>query len=185
MEDTQIIQLFFARSEEAIMALAEKYGTACQKLSFNILQDNRDAEECVNDSYLTVWNRVPPAIPSPLFAYLCKIVRNLSIDRYRKRHAAKRTDTLTVAWEELEPFLPAASTPEQEMDSRQITIILNQFLGTLSRQDRLMFLRRYWFMDSYQEIAQIAGLNENTLSVRLTRIRKKLKTYLQENEVYL
>lgn len=90
MEDAQIIQLFFSRSEEAIKALAEKYGTACQKLSINILQDSRDAEECVNDSYLTVWNRVPPANPSPLFAYLCKIVRNLSIDRYRKRHAAKR-----------------------------------------------------------------------------------------------
>ena len=107
------------------------------------------------------------------------------IDRYRKRHAAKRTDALTVAWEELEPFLPAASTPEQEMDSRQVTIILNQFLGTLSQQDRLIFLRRYWFMDSYQEIALLAGLREKTLSVRLTRIRRKLKIYLQENEVYL
>lgn len=185
MDDAQLVELFFRRSEEAVRALAEMYGGVCRRLSVNILKNDQDAEECVNDAYLAVWNAVPPARPLPLLPYLCRIVRNLSIERYRKRHAAKRDDSLAQSWEELEPFLPSADSPEAQMDARELTRLINGYLERLTPRDRLLFMRRYWFFDSYPEIALVCGLSEKNVSVRLTRLRKKLRTFLQENEVYL
>ena len=185
MEDSQIIDLFFARSEEAIQTLSEKYGAIYRRLSLNILRDPMDAEECVNDAYLAVWKTVPPAKPSPFLPYLCRIVRNLSIERYRKRRAAKRDDALTLSWDELEPCLPSAGSPEEETDARELTRLINRYLESLSQQDQLLFMRRYWFLDSYQEIAKLSGLSEKNVSVQLTRLRQKLRIYLQKNEVHL
>ena len=185
MEDSQIIDLFFARSEEAIQTLSEKYGAIYRRLSLNILRDPMDAEECVNDAYLAVWKTVPPAKPSPFLPYLCRIVRNLSIERYRKRRADKRDDALTLSWDELEPRLPSAGSPEEETDARELTRLINRYLESLSQQDQLLFMRRYWFLDSYQEIAKLSGLSEKNVSVRLTRLRQKLRIYLQKNEVHL
>lgn len=140
MEDSQIIDLFFARSEEAIQTLSEKYGAICRRLSLNILRDPMDAEECVNDAYLAVWKTVPPAKPSPFLPYLCRIVRNLSIERYRKRRAAKRDDALTLSWDELEPCLPSAGSPEEETDARELTRLINRYLEGLTQQDQLLCL---------------------------------------------
>ena len=185
MEDREIIQLFHARSEEAIRGLNDKYGPACQRLALNVLRDPLDAEECVNDAYMAVWKAVPPAAPSPLFAYLCRIVRNLSIECYRKKHAAKRDDSLTASWNELEDCLPSAHRVEDQVDARELTRLLDRFLEELPRQDRLIFMRRYWFLDSCRQISCLCGMSEKNVSVRLTRLRKKLRTYLLENEVYL
>ena len=185
MEDSQIIDLFFARSEEAIQTLSEKYGAIYRRLSLNILRDPMDAEECVNDAYLAVWKTVPPAKPSPFLPYLCRIVRNLSIERYRKRRAAKRDDALTLSWDKLEPCLPSAGSPEEETDAQELTRLINRYLESLSQQDQLLFMRRYWFLDFYQEIAKLSGLSEKNVSVRLTRLRQKLRIYLQKNEVHL
>lgn len=185
MDDAQIIELLFRRSEEAVRALAEQYGGVCRRLSVNVLKNDLDAEECVNDAYLAVWNAVPPARPLPLLPYLCKVVRNLSIERYRKRHAAKRDDALTQSWDELEPFLPSADSPEAQTDAQELTRLLNVYLESLTSCDRLLFMRRYWYFDTYPEIAHVSGLSEKSVSVRLTRLRKKLRTFLQENEVYL
>lgn len=185
MEDARIVELFFHRSEEAVRALAETYGGMCRRLAVNVLKNDQDAEECVNDAYLAVWNAVPPARPLPLLPYLCRIVRNLSIECYRRRHAAKRDDSLTRSWDELEPFLPSADSPEAQTDARELTRLLNVYLEGLAPRDQLLFMRRYWFFDSCAEIARISGLSEKNVSVRLTRLRKKLRIFLEENEVYL
>ena len=185
MEDDQIIELFFQRTEQAIRELDSKYGRVCHTLSYRIVNDRRDAEECVSDAYLGVWNTVPPARPSPLLAYLCRIVRNLSLKCWERRGAAKRGGAYTVALEELETCFADSKTVETEIEAREFARILGAFLDTLSPENRVIFLRRYWFADSYRDIAAFTGLTEKTVSVRLTRIREKMKRYLMEREVLL
>lgn len=185
MDDKQLIELFFARSEQAIQALDEKYGKLCQHLSYNILGNRQDAEECVNDAYLGVWNAIPPARPNPLTAFVAKIVRNISLNAYWKKEAAKRKSSCTVALEEIESCLASPATPEAELDAKELARYLEGFLDTLTQENRVIFLRRYWFCDTYQEIGKRVGLPEKTVSVRLTRTRTKLRTYLAEREVFL
>lgn len=185
MEDDQIIELLFARSEQAIRELDLKYGSVCHKLSCNILNNRQDAEECVNDAYLGAWNAIPPAKPDPLLAYLCKIVRNLSLKCYHRKEAAKRNSTYDVSIQELEGCLSCPDTVETEMDARALTGIIEDFLDTLTQENRVIFMRRHWFADSYTDIAARVGRTEKTVSVRLTRLRKQLKQYLMEREVFI
>ena len=184
-EDERIIRLFFLRSEEAIRELDAKYGTFCRGLSHNILNSREDAEECVNDAYLGVWNAIPPARPDPLLPYLAKVVRNLSLKAYWRKAAAKRSGSYTAALGELEALIPARETVESQVDARELARIIGDFLDTLTRENRVIFLRRYWFADSCREIAGLVGLSEKAVTVRLTRIRKKMKRYLAEQEVFL
>lgn len=183
MEDEAIIALFFQRSEQAIDAFGEKYGRICYRVAYNVLNDRRDAEECVNDAYLSLWNAIPPAKPDPLSAFACKIVRNLSLKRYAQNTAAKRNSYYDVAMEELEDCLSGSATPEEEITRQELTKLLERFLDTLSRENRVIFLRRYWFADSYAEIAKRIGISEKNVSVRLTRIRKQLRDYFIQEEV--
>ena len=183
MNDERIIELFFERSEQAIKELDEKYGRTCHKVSYNILNNRQDAEECVNDAYLGTWNAIPPAKPNPLLAFVCKIVRNISLKRYEQNTAAKRNSYYDVAMEELEDCLASTTTIEEEIAERELTKIIESFLDSLSKENRVIFLRRYWFSDTYADIAKQVGLTENNVSVRLTRIRKELREYLLEREV--
>lgn len=183
IDDERIIELFFARSEQALQELDQKYGKLCHSLAHHIVGDQRDAEECVNDAYLGVWNAIPPARPDPLLPYLCKVVRNLSLKLYWRKRAAKRNSQYTVALEELEECIPGRETVEDEMDARELARIIEGFLDTLTAENREIFLRRYWFCDSCKDIAGRLGLREKTVSVRLTRIRGNLKRYLNEREV--
>lgn len=185
MDDKLIIELFFARSEQAISELDRKYGKLCHKLSFGILNNARDAEECVNDAYLGTWNAIPPHRPNPLTAFLCKIVRNISIMRYHANTAAKRNSNYEVSLEELENSLASKNNMDAEIDEKELIKTIESFLETLSKENRVIFMRRYWFSDSYTEIAQQTGVSEKNISVRLTRIRQKLKSYLAEREVLL
>lgn len=178
MTDEAIIRLFFHRSEQALTALDEKYGVQCHRLSSRILTAPRDAQECVNDAYLGIWNAIPPQKPDPLAAFLYKLVRNISITRHHHNAAAKRNSRYDVALEELEDCLAAPDTPEAAVERQELTRGLERFLDTLSREDRVIFLRRYWFADSYAEIARLVGLREGTVSVRLSRTRKALRAYL-------
>lgn len=184
MSDEKIINLFFSRSEKAIQELDRKYGTLCRRIANNILRNWQDAEECVNDAYLGAWNTIPPARPDPLQAYLCKIVRNVSLDRYHHNTAAKRNSKFDVAMSELEPILTAPDTVESEVEAKELARLLEQFLDTLSEENRVIFLRRYWFYDGYEEIARQTGLAEKTVSVRMVRIRKKLRKWLSERGVF-
>ena len=185
MQDDQIVSLFFARSEEAIRQLDVKYGHTCRSLSLNILGSWQDAEECVNDAYLGAWNTIPPQKPSPLLTYICKIVRNLSLRRLRDRSAIKRNAHFDIALQELEGCLPTTGTLEEQVDARELVQIVQQFLDSLPVENRVIFLRRYWFLDSYLEIARRVGLSEKAVSVRLVRIRQKLKIWLEENGVLI
>lgn len=183
MEDEKIIELFFQRSEQAIQELHTKYGKICHKLSYNILGNTQDAEESVNDAYLGIWNTIPPARPNPLLTYLCKIVRNTSLKLYHKKEAAKRNSRYQVTLQELEGCLPAAATVEDEIETQELSHMIEDFLDTLTKENRVIFMRRYWFSDTYTDIARHVGLTEKTVSVRLFRIRQKLKQYLIEREV--
>lgn len=184
-EDEKIIELFFGRSEQAIRELDIKYGKVCHKLSYNILNSRQDAEECVNDAYLGAWNAIPPAKPNPLLTYLCKIVRNISLKAYYRKGAAKRNSVYDVAIQELEAYLSAPNTVESEIEARELARIIESFLDTLTVENRVIFMRRYWFSDTYTEIAERIGLTEKNISVRLTRIRQGMKQYLIEREVYI
>ena len=178
MNDEKIIELFFERSEEAIRELDLKYGKVFYALSFKILNDRQDAEECVSDSYLGVWNAIPPAKPAPLLSFVCKIVRNVSLKRYERNTAAKRNGFYDVALEELEDCLASSTTVEDEIAEKELTEVIESFLDALTKENRVIFLRRYWFSDTYADIAKQVGLTEKNVSVRLTRIRKDLRTYL-------
>ncbi len=183
IDDKSIIDLFFARSEKALAELDGKYGKLCHTLSLNILNNRQDAEECVNDAYLGIWNAIPPARPDPLRAYVCKVVRNVSLKLYHRRGAEKRNSVYDVALRELEDCLPAPDTVEAE--GRELTRAIEGFLDSLREENRIIFLRRYWFSDSYAEIAARTGIPEKSVSMRLVRIRKQLKRYLTEREVYV
>ena len=183
MVDEKIIELFFARSEQAISELDQKYGKVFQKTSYNILNDPLDVEECVNDAYLGTWNTIPPTRPHSLLAYVCQIVRNISLKRYHLKKELKRNSTYDVAMEELDACLASPSTVEEEMETKELVRIIEEFLDTLSKENRVIFLQRYWFSDTYSDIAKKVGISEKSVSVRLTRIRKRMREYLLEREV--
>ena len=184
IEDEKIIELFFERSEQGIRELDIKYGKVFYKISNNILNDRQDAEECVNDAYLGAWNAIPPARPAPLLTYICKIVRNVSLKRYHRKEAAKRSGSHTVAMEEIES-IASPNTVETEYEAKELARIIESFLETLNAENRVIFVRRYWFADSCKDIAELVGLSEKNVTVRLTRIRKKMKDYLTERGVFL
>ena len=180
LKDHEIVELFFERSEQAITELILKYGAAIRSVASNILGNAQDIEECTNDTYLQVWNRIPPTNPTFLGAYVCRIARNISLKRYYMNTAAKRNSHYDVALQELEATIPALSTVESDYDAKELTQYLNRFLKSLRREDRYLFLRRYWFGDSVQLIAQNLNISAHTASVRLFRLRQKLQNYLQK-----
>ncbi len=185
IEDEKIIELFCERSEQGIRELDNKYGKICHNLSYNIVNSRQDAEECVNDAYLGAWNTIPPTRPNPLLSYIVKIVRNISMNIYYRKEAAKRSSHYTVAMEEIENCLAVPNTVEAEIEARELARIIESFLDTLTVENRVIFTRRYWFADSCKDIAEFVGLTEKNISVRLTRIRQKMKEYLAEREVFL
>lgn len=184
-DDETIIKMFFERSEQAIREMDSKYGKICRNLSYNIVNDRQDAEECINDAYLGAWNAIPPTQPNPLLTYLCKIVRNISLKIYYRKDAAKRNSHYMIAMEEIETCIAGPNMVEAEIEARELARIIESFLDTLTVENRIIFMRRYWFSDSCKEIAEFVGLTEKNISVRLTRIRKKMKEYLIEREVFL
>ena len=185
IDDEKIIELFFKRDQQAIRELDIKYGKICHNLSYNIVNSRHDAEECVNDAYLGAWNAIPPARPNPLLSYIMKIVRNISLKIYWRKEAAKRSSHYTIALEEIEACIADQKTVEDEIEARELARIIEDFLDTLTVENRVIFMRRYWFADSYKDIAELVGLSEKNISVRLTRIREKMKQYLIEREVFV
>ncbi len=181
MDDKQIISLFFERSEQAITELSQKYGDLCMKIARRILNDHQDAEECVNDAYLGAWNSIPPQSPDPLRAYICRIVRNRSLKKLRTNSAIKRGSQFEVSLSELEDCIPDNSMDEQ-LSISELSAQINAFLAALPKDDRLMFVKRYWFSESISELADAFGITENNVSVRLSRIRGKLHQYLDHKE---
>ena len=142
MDDSKIIELFYERSEQAIIELSKKYGTVCTKVAKNILNDVRDTEECVNDAYLGAWNTIPPQRPNPLLSYVCRIVRNLAIKKYHANTAVKRNSIYDVALDELENCFPSSCSVEDEFNASEVARSIDRFLETLDKENRIMFVRR-------------------------------------------
>lgn len=183
MQDSRIIELLFERDESALEALDKKYGAVCHRVAHNILGNASDADECLNDSYLGVWNSIPPHRPEKLLPYVCRVVRNLAIKKYHQNTAQKRNSLYDVALDELEECLAAPDSPESEAAACRTGEYINVFLGTLDNQSRVIFVRRYWFSDSPEDIARRVGKSKNFVAVRLTRTRQKLREYLKERGV--
>ncbi len=181
MEDKRIIELFFARKEQAIIELKSKYGKLVLHISRNVLSDEEDVLECENDTYLGVWNALPPEKPNPLMAFVCKVARNVALKKHRHNTANKRDNRMTVALEELgQDIFSVAPSVEEEWSARELGKAIQRFLGTLKKEDRMLFVRRYWFGEGVTELAAQKGMRKNTVSVRLNRIRGKLKEYLEK-----
>ncbi len=183
MDDSKIIALFFERSQQGISELSEKYGKLCMKIAVNILKNEEDSKECVNDAYLALWNTIPPERPDKLSSYLLKIVRNTAIKKYHSNTAVKRNSFYDTALQELEEVLSSTETPENELDMKELTEAVNTFLGTLSRENRIFFIRRYYFGDAVKSIAELTGNSPHFVTVRLSRTREDLRKYLKEREL--
>ena len=185
MEDLKIIELFYKRSEQAIIELSNKYGTICKKVANNILNNRQDTEECLNDAYLGAWNTIPPQNPNPLLTYICRIVRNLAIKRYHTNTAAKRNSIYDIALDELENCFPSSATVENEWEARETVESIDRFLASLDRDSRVMFVQRYWYSSSITELAELFHTSKHNVSVRLSRIRAKLRKHLIKEGVFL
>lgn len=185
MEDSQIISLFFDRSDRAVQALSGKYGSVCHHTAMNILGNRQDAEECVNDTYLSVWNAIPPKKPESLAAFVLRLVRNISTDRLRRNLAAKRMGNYQECLEEWSGTLSHRDTPEAVYESRLTARYIDEFVANLSRTNRLLFVRRYWYMDSIGALALATGMSSGAVRTRLHRLRSQLKEELATKGVFV
>ena len=184
MTDEQIIRLYFDRDQAAIAETDRKYGSYCYSIASNLL-GREDSEECVNDTYHAAWTHIPPEVPQSLKAFLGRIVRNLSISRFRRSHAQKRSSGTDVLLSELEDCLPTPQTVETEADSRELSRLISSWLATLSGDDRALFVLRYWHGSAVQDLAEKCGCTPNAVSLRIRRLRKNLKYYLEAKGVSL
>lgn len=186
MDDNQIIQLYFDRSEDAISQTAVKYGNYCHTIAYNILHDFEDSEECVNDTYLKAWGIIPPRRPKRLAAFLGKITRNLSLDRYRHNSAQKRSGgEMANALEELGDCVSSLENMDEHLDEMVLVETLNRFLGSLSAEHRKIFMRRYWYVSSVKEISDDYGITESKVKMSLLRSRNQLKAVLEKEGIAL
>lgn len=180
MEDQGIVALFFERSEQAIVETDKKYGGYCYSIAYNILSSREDSEESVNDTYLTAWNTIPPRKPNLLNAFLGKITRHISIDRWRKRSAQKRGGKeMILALDELDECVGSQGL-EAEISRRELARSLNDFLAALPETERNVFLSRYWYLDSIEAITKITGFSQSKVTSMLHRTRGKLRKRLSE-----
>lgn len=184
MEDNEIVRLYLERSENAIKETAEKYSTYCYTVAFNILQNRSDSEEVLNDTYMGVWNSIPPSIPKSLRAFVAGIARNLSLKKYRFLNAQKRGEgQVSIALEELSECIPSVKSVESELENTELADALNSFLSQLKSLDRRIFLKRYWCLDSVSKISEEFGFSESKVKSNLHRTRKKLRIYLEKEGV--
>lgn len=180
MDDPAIIELYFARSEQAIDETDKKYGKLCRSMASNILSSDEDAEECVSDAYLSVWNTIPPTRPNNFTAFLCRIVRNLSLKRLDYNTAQKRNGNVTVPLSELEEVLHTAREPELE----ELGKLLSRFLRKEKADARNVFIRRYYFFDTVADIAERYSFSESKVKSMLYHTRNRLRAFLKREGIY-
>ena len=182
MEDSKIIELFFARNEDAIRHTDDTYGRKLFALADKIVTDHQDAEESVSDTYLKAWETIPPKRPVHFFAYLAKICRHFALGRLDWKNAAKRNAEVVSLTSEMELCIPDVCR-EIQLEGQELGRILDEFLRTLSKENRMVFLRRYWYVDTIAEIAMRYGISESAVNMRLSRARAKLCTYLEKEGI--
>jgi RNA polymerase sigma-70 factor (ECF subfamily) len=184
MEDSRIIELYEKRSEVAIRETDSTYGRYCRTIARSILGNDADTEECVNDTYLKVWNAIPPERPMRLDHYLGRIVRNLALDRRKSQQRAKRGGgQYPLVLEELSETLAGGESAEERYEAGRLTEALNRFLEQLPKEKRILFLARYWYFKSIEEIARQFGLSQSKVKMTLLRTRNELKEYLQKEDI--
>lgn len=182
MDDEKIIDLYWEREQRAIEETDNKYHSYCHSISWNILQDRQDCEECVNDTWFRAWNRMPDERPNVLSVFLGTITRNLSLDYYRKKHTRKRGGgQIGYVYEELEECI-AQNRLEEEVEARELSEAINRFVRELKKEQRVMFVMRYWYMDSVEQIAHSLGVSQGKVKSTLFRLRKRLKDFLEREE---
>ena len=181
MEDRQIVDLYWTREESAIHETAIKYGSYCHSIAYTILQDQQDAEESVNDTYLAAWNSIPPNRPAVLATYLGKLTRRISIDVFRKRNRLKRrASEYAVSLAEIEDSIAGGETPEELVQAQLLGSCISAFVRQLPVQSRHVFLGRYYFLDPVKDIARYCGISEAKVKTLLYRMRCSLREYLQK-----
>lgn len=182
MEDERIIDLYFARNEAAIKETEMKYGRLLFSIARNVLDLSEDAEECVNDTYLALWNAIPPAKPARFFAFAAKIVRNLSLKKFRYLHEEKRNAGILQSFDELAEMLPDERM-RTDAEEGEIARAISMFLRTEKKESRQVFLRKYYFFDSVKDIAECFGFSESKVKNMLLHTRKRLRTYLEKEGI--
>ena len=185
MDDNRIVELFWQRSEDAISAAEEKYGNLCRRIAGNLLRSQEDVHECVNDTWHSLWNAIPPERPDKLTPFVARITRNLAMKRLTYQNAAKR-QAVTVSFDELDACIPDEKTVEAALERKELARLMDAFLDTLDAESRNLFLRRYWFFDPVKQLARSFGMSESKVKVKLFRIRNELKKYLEtEADIYV
>ncbi len=184
MNDEEILELYFRRSSDAVQVTKEKYGRLCIGISMNILNNRQDAEECLNDALLTVWQTVPPARPSSLKAYICKTVKNFSLKKYEYNSAKKRNSEYEKSLDELKECISTDDSVENLVEAKELSRAIHSFLSSLSSEKRIMFIKRYYFLTPVKELAKDFSISEKNASAKLARLRIQLKKYLV-NEGYM
>ena len=184
MEDEKIIDLYFERNESAISETAEKYGNYLYKIAFNILSDNEDSEESVNDTYMSAWNTIPPEKPNVFSAFLSKITRYISLNRYRAGKAEKRGGgEIDTAFEEIEECVPDKSNIYDEIETKELAEIISDYLKKLPETERKIFVCRYYYLDSLSDISKQFGFSKSKVASMLHRTRKKILSHLEKEGV--
>lgn len=184
MEDSKIIALFYARDEAAIQHTADTYGRRLFHLADNIVKNDQDAEESVSDTYMRAWATIPPQKPKHFFAYLAKICRHIALDKLDWKMAAKRKAEVVSLTQEMSACIPD-SQRDREMAGKELGMILDAFLRTLTPENRMVFLRRYWYVDTITEIAARYGISEGAVQMRLNRTKVKLADYLKKEGIWV
>jgi len=179
LQDNQIIELYFNRDERAITESTTHYGAYCRKIAMNILHSREDSEECVADTWHNAWNAIPPQKPVSLSAFFGKIVRNLAITRYRRNKAGKRFAGFDLLLSEFEECVPSGESVIQQVESSLLAEIIDGWLSRLSREDRVVFIRRYWFGESVKSLAKECGCSPAKMAQTMLRLRKSLRTKLE------
>ena len=183
MDDKTIINLFFARDENAIAATEKKYGSSLRYIAFNILGSHEDAEECVNDTYLDAWDAMPPSRPIYLGAFLSKITRRISIDCYRRRHREKRGGYDELC-DELTEAVPSTDTPFDEYENGRLKEAIEEFISLQDKEKRVAFVLRYFYSKPIGEIAMRLGVRESKVKTMLFRMRENLKEFLERRDLF-
>ena len=184
MEDEKIIDLYWERKDEAIMETQAAYGRQLQTIAQRIVQSYEDAEESVNDTYMETWKAIPPQRPRYFFAFLAAICRHLSLTRLDWNMAAKRKAEVVSLTEDMEQCIPDASH-ERTMRGKELGRILDAFLESLPKDSRVIFLRRYWYVDTIAEIARQYGMTESKVKMQLSRTKEKLRSFLEQEGIYV
>ena len=181
VEDQAIIALFEQRNEQAISASEQQYGSLCRSVAHNITGSTEDAEECLNDAFLTAWNSIPPSKPQSLRAYLLRLVRNAALDRYRSSHAAKRgAQAYSGSLDELAEIIPDGNDTVGEIERREMLHAVTVFLRELPQKQQDLFVRRYWYSSDIGTLAEMFDMSEGNVKMTLSRLRKRLKKHLEK-----